>query len=81
MFSRKHDSYSMKNPKKFFRLKSVEAYVLFLAGFLLPLMFIYALLFHPESVDFMGLIEWLGVTFVPVISYICARLIDDDDKS
>tara|TARA_B100001173_G_C15760966_1_gene450940 strand:- start:183 stop:398 length:216 start_codon:yes stop_codon:yes gene_type:complete len=70
----------MKNPKNFFRLKSVEAHVLFLVGFLLPLMFIYAWLFHPESVDFMGLIEWLGVAFVPIITYICARLIDSENK-
>ncbi len=71
----------MKSPRKYFRLKSTEAYVLFLAGFLLPLMFIYALIFHPESVEFMGLIEWLGVVLVPILSYICARLIDYEGKS
>ena len=44
-------------------------------------MFIYALIFHPESVEFMGLIEWLGVVLVPILSYICARLIDYEGKS
>tara|TARA_B100001250_G_scaffold24027_1_gene20072 strand:- start:226 stop:441 length:216 start_codon:yes stop_codon:yes gene_type:complete len=71
----------VKSPRKFFRLKSVEAYVVFLSGFLLPLMFIYALIFHPESVDFMGFIEWLGVILIPILTYICARLIDYEEKS
>jgi hypothetical protein len=70
----------VKSPRKFLQLKSIESYVLFLAGFLLPLMFIYALIFHPESVDFMGFIEWLGVALVPILTYICARLIDHEDK-
>jgi len=71
----------VKSPRKFLRLKSVEAYVLFLSGFLLPLMFIYALIFHIERLDFMGLIEWLGVVLVPILTYICARLIDHEDKA
>ncbi len=71
----------MKSLRKFFRLKSVESYVLFLSGFLLPLMFMYALIFHPESVEFMGLIEWLGVILVPILTYICARLIDHEEIS
>jgi len=71
----------VKSLRKFFRLKSVESYVLFLSGFLLPLMFMYALIFHPESVEFMGLIEWLGVILVPILTYICARLIDHEEIS
>tara|TARA_B100001250_G_scaffold390402_1_gene390347 strand:- start:558 stop:686 length:129 start_codon:yes stop_codon:yes gene_type:complete len=41
----------------------------------------YALIFHPESVEFMGLIEWLGVILVPILTYICARLIDHEEIS
>ncbi len=44
-------------------------------------MFIYALIFHIERLDFMGLIEWLGVVLVPILTYICARLIDHEDKA
>ncbi|MBC8298964.1 MAG: hypothetical protein HOH98_00265 [Flavobacteriaceae bacterium] len=70
----------MKKPKKYLGFISIEACIVFLIGFLLPLMFMYGWLYYPEHFEFMGLIEWLGVAFVPIITYFCARLIDSESE-